>query len=383
MARERDQSGQVISAAIRVFMGLPPAGKVAVGVVLLVAGVIAAAAWAVRSGHLGPTPTPGDPAPGGSVVLMVWNVENLFDDHEDHRNSIDEPFDHWFAGDPETRKLKYDHLAEIILKVNGGKGPDVFAGVEVETLRAAELLRDILNAKLPAGAARYEHVAMKELGRNAGRYMAPCVISRLPLDETRTKLLGSHNLRILETHVVANGADLWLVASHWTSQKSDDGTHKGGGRDKYAATIYAEYERVMGDNPDADFLVCGDFNTTPDSEPVAGELRVTGNRAEVVPTRTAPHLFGLLSGKPPDQFGTHYFNRPLVYDQIAVSPGLFDDRGWGCDPDSVRVPTDGMIRDGTRVRRPWRFGNPREDPQGRGSSDHFPVVVKLKVGPSP
>src|SRR5207244_6127257 len=234
--------------------------------------------------------------------------------------------------------------------VNGGKGPDVFAAVEVESRRAAELLQETLNAKLPDGVAKYEHVAMKELNAHAGRYIAPCVISRIPLDEARTHLLGSNNLRILETHLTENKADLWLVVAHWTSQRSDDGSRKGSGRDKYATTIYAEYERVMKDDPDADFLVCGDFNTPPESEAVATQLHVTGNRADVAPTRTEPRLFGLLSGKSPDKFGTHYYQKPLIYDQLGISPGLLDDKGWACDPDSVQVPTEGMIRDKARVR---------------------------------
>ena len=378
MARESDRSGQEAAAALKFFMALPVAAKAAVAV-LLIGGGIAFAVWSARGPKPEPTPT-GDASPGGTVVFMFWNVENLFDDHDDKRNTIDNPYDDWFATDAETRTLKYDHLAEIIVKQNGGKGPDLLACVEVETVRAAELLKDAINAKLPAGATKYEHIAMKELSTNAGRYIAPCVISRLSLDEARTRLLGNRNLPVLETHVVANGSDLTLVVSHWTSQLSDDGK-KGGGRDKYATTIYAEYEKMMQQNSDADFLVCGDFNTPPDSEAVMHALHLTGNRAEVIETRTEPKLFGLLSGKPADKFGTLYHNGPLIYDQIGVSPGMLDAKGWACDPDSVSVVTDGLIRG--RNRQPWRFGGRNDNPQGRGYSDHFPVVVNLKLAPSP
>lgn len=365
---------------MRVFVGLPRQAKIAVVVLLLIVGVVALVLW-VRDQRR-QAAVPEVPVPPGAVVFMFWNVENLFDDQDDRRNSTDEPYDNWFARDAADRKLKYDRLAEIILKVNEGKGPDIFAGVELESRRAAELLQETLNAKLPTGSQKYEFVAMKELSGNAGRYIAPCVISRIPLDEDRTRLLGQHNLRVLETHLMANKADLCLVVSHWTSQRSDDGTRKGSGRDKYATTIYAEYERVVGNDPTADFLVCGDFNDTPDSEPVVNELHMTRNRADVTPTRTNPHLLGLLSGKPLDRFSTHYFDRDhkaFIYDQIGVSAGMLDDRGWGCDPDSVRVPTDGMTRG--RARRPWRFGGPQSSPQGRGYSDHFPVVVNLKIAP--
>ncbi len=319
------------------------------------------------------------PAPqseNNSVAFMFWNVENLFDDRDDTRNSVDEPYDNWFAKDAATRKLKLDRLVEVILKANDGKGPDVFAGCEVESLRAVELLRDALNAKLPVGAKKYEHLAMKELKPNAGRYLAPCVISRIPLDATRTRLIGTFNLRILETRLSLNDSELRLVVSHWTSQRSDDGTKRGTGRDRYASAIREEYQRLLKEKPDADYLLCGDFNTAPDSEAVTEQLRMTGNRDEAV---KEAKLFGLLSGKPAEKYGTHFYSKPLIYDQIGVSPGMLDAKGWSCDPDSVRVPTDGMIRDKSRARRPWRFGDKDENPLGRGYSDHFPVVVTLKV----
>lgn len=323
---------------------------------------------------LKPTAPPDD----RTVVFMFWNVENLFDDRDDKRNSVDDPYDDWMATDAEARKLKLSRLVEVILKVNDGRGPDLFAGCEVESLRAVELLRDALNAKLPPDAPKYEHVAMKELDTNAGRYIAPCVISRLPLDAAKTKLMGKFNLRILETHVRKKDADLRLVVSHWTSQRSDDGTKKGTGRDRYASTLREDYERVLKENPKADYLLCGDFNATPDSEVVTDQLRLTASREEAV---KQGRLFGPLSDKPADKFGTHYYSKPLIYDQIGVSPGMLDEAGWSCDPDSVQAPTDGMIRDKARVRRPWRFGDKDDNAQGRGFSDHFPVVMKLRVNP--
>jgi hypothetical protein len=378
MARKPNRTGDQIAGAIKAFMALPPAGKAVVVVMLLIAGAIGLAVW--HYGKQASPPPAGEPVPPGTFVFMVWNVENLFDDRDDKRNRIDNPYDDWFAQDASARQLKLDHLAEIILRQNGGNGPDILACVEVESLRAAELLRDALNAKLPAGVTRYEHVVMKELAGNAGRYIAPCVISKLTLDAGNTRLIGKNNLRVLRTSVVANGYSLTLVASHWTSQlKQDDGGTGEEGRDRYAAAIYAEYAAVVKADPEADFLVCGDFNDRPEAAAVQGTLHMTGDRAAVVPGANPPRLFGLLAGKPAGQFGTLYHGEPLIYDQIGVSAGLLDNKGWGCDPDSVRVAIDGMIRDSARTRRPWRFGGPNENPQGRGYADHFPVVVNLTL----
>jgi hypothetical protein len=92
-------------------------------------------------------------------------------------------------------------------------------------------------------------------------------------------------------------------------------------------------------------------------------------------------LFGPLSGKPAGEFGTHYYNRPVIYDQIGLSPGMLDNEGWSYVADSVRVPTSGLIRSGSKTRKPWRFGSRNDDAIGRGYSDHFPVIATLRVAP--
>src|SRR4029079_1489508 len=118
---------------------------------------------------------------------------------------------------------------------NGGIGPDVIVGNEIESRRAAELLQQELNAGLPEGAVKFDHVAMEEL--DGGRHIAPCVISRYPL--SGAKLMEPRSrMRILEVRVTANKYDLVLVASHWTSQLSDKGAKEDGGRNKYATIIY-------------------------------------------------------------------------------------------------------------------------------------------------
>jgi len=409
MARKNDAGGQVTQQLFAAFMRLPWKARVAVVVLVLVAGGIFLAVSYYQSHH---QPRPGEEKPAGepappsgganpedpekpaelvnapppaadfpagskTVVFCVWNMENLFDDKDDHRRHPDGEYDTWFANDPDARRKKYQRLTDALLRLNDGTGPDVIVGNEIESRRAAELLKDTLNASLPTGAAKYEYVAMKEL--DAGRHIAPCVISRYPLSGEK---LHGRRQRILEAHVTANGHDLYVVAAHWTSQLSDKGDKEDGGRNKYATTIHDMYSDAIRANPKVDFLVCGDFNDTPDSESVYNKLHMVGDAKLVTPEAKPAKLFGLLSGKSPNEFGTHYYSgKPLIYDHVGVSPGLFDNAGWGYVPDSVKVPTDGLIRSGTRGRRPWRFGSPKDDALGRGYSDHFPVVVTLKVAP--
>ncbi len=310
----------------------------------------------------------------GEFLFCFWNVENLFDDRDDRRLSIDEPYDDWFAYDADARQLKLRRLSDALLKLNGGRGPDVLACCEVESERAAELLRDALNAGLTDPNWHYRHIAMKEV--SSGRHIAPCVISRLPVRDDRTRLVGS-KLRILATQLDVNGYPLTVVASHWTSHLRDgDGAESR--REKYGETIYNLYRDRAIRDPEVDLLVCGDFNDGPQDASVRSSLQATGDLAEMTPDAIEPKLFNLMAGKDPARFGTHYHSKLLIYDQIVVSRGMLDDSGWSCDPGSMAT-VNGLVRPGGRTRAPWRFGNANDDTFERGYSDHFPVTVRLKV----
>jgi endonuclease/exonuclease/phosphatase family metal-dependent hydrolase len=331
-------------------------------------------------------PQPASENTARHYLFCFWNVENLFDDRLDgHQTKADKKFDAWFARDAAALQLKLDHLSEALLALNAGKGPDILAVVELESRRAAELLQDALNQRLPDPFLHYTHLLMKEVV--AGRHIAPAILTRLPVAGDRTRLHGSR-LRILEGHIEVNGQDLVIIASHWTSRTSDDhGAH----RDKYGDQIHGVFRAMYTSNPNVDFLVSGDFNDPPDTPSVTGHLRATGDppvgmwSPDHTPTgaRRDPLLLNLFADKDPRAgFGTYFCDKRWeIFDQIAVSPGLLDDKGWSCDPQSART-VNTLFRPGDKKRRPWRFGSKHEK-HARGYSDHFPVTVELTVQGQP
>ena len=384
-----NKSNAVAEAAVRTgikyFQQLPPTWRIIVLVLVVVVGI----GYFIVERSLAPvSATAAIPAlnadGSGNYLFCWWNVENLFDDKNDKRRPVDEEYDDPFAEDGHLRQLKLDHIAGELLKLNAGKGPDIIACCEMESVRAAELLRGTLNSKITDPKLKYTNIAMKDL--DAGRHIATCVITRLPVDFARTRLRGT-STRILETQLRVNGYDLCLVASHWTSQitQKGDTVNTATGRGKYASIIYDILMEHVKSNRNTDFLVCGDFNDTPDSETVIKVLGAISDPAKVTPQVQPPYLLNLLGGKPADKFGTISYNgKPLIYDQICVSAGMLDNTGWGCKPDSVKVVTEALIRPGSTRRQPWRFGNPKPEVKDseRGFSDHFPVTVELTVQPS-
>jgi endonuclease/exonuclease/phosphatase family metal-dependent hydrolase len=312
------------------------------------------------------------PRPDG-YFLCFWNVENFFDDEDNHRKGPgDRVYDSWFAEHPDILRLKLDHLSEALVRLNDGKGPDIIALVEVESVRAADLLRRALNDRLKDPSLQYPTVLMREL--TAGRHIAPAVITRLPAHKDRTRLHGNR-MRILETHLEVDRHELVLLVSHWTSRLRKETEHQ---REHYGNVIYGTFKAMYRSNPHVDLLVCGDFNDTPRNDSVTDHLHAVGDLAAVRNSGEEPLLLNLFAGKDPQKFGTEYDRgRWQIFDQICVSPGLLDDVGWSCDVDSAGTVNQ-LVRPRDPKHRPWRFGGPH-DKFDRGYSDHFPVTVRLRV----
>jgi endonuclease/exonuclease/phosphatase family metal-dependent hydrolase len=213
---------------------------------------------------------------------------------------------------------------------------------------------------------------------SAGRHIATAILTRLPVEADRTRLLDKRR-RILEGHVVVNGHALVVLASHWTSRVSSKTDEEGSGRDKYAQEIFGRFHGMYKKDPAVDLLVCGDFNDDPGDESVREYLHAGGDAAAVRASGAEPQMLDLFARKDAETYGTLWHRGKWnIFDQIVVSPGLLDDRGWTCDPDSVRT-----IHDLTADRRghPMEFGDERDKIplEARGYSDHFPVTVRLRV----
>lgn len=315
------------------------------------------------------TQAPPAATPEG-YLFCTWNVENLFDDEDDPRNH-DEDED-WFARDRAALRLKLDNLADALLRQNGGRGPDILAIVEVESRRAAELLREALNARLPSDL-RYENLIHHD--NKTGRRIEPAVLTRLRVRPAKTRTFGIR--RMLEAHLEAEGAPLVVLVSHWTSRVTDETDVK---RSAYADAVYRAFLDHHRADPAADVLICGDFNDEPDDTALVDHLRVTADPGLVRLGDDHPRLLDLVMGKDARRDGTYFYGgRWQFLDHVVCSPGLLDPSGWQVLPETTRTVNDFPLRSNTD-RRPHRFGGPKTQTP-RGTSDHFALTVRLRVRP--
>jgi hypothetical protein len=339
---------------------------------VIMVALIVAAVWLIQSDQSPPPLPPRPPAPrapGEGYVFCTWNVENLFDDTDDPHNH-DEDED-WFAHNPPLVYDKVRLLADTLVRQNDGRGPDILAVVEVENRRAAELLREALNARLPS-EWRYDGIVHHD--NLTGRRIEPAIITRLAVDERPARAFGIR--RILEARLEAEGAPLTVLASHWTSRLRDDTEGK---REAYADVLYDRVGAITRDDPGADVLLAGDFNDEPDDPSLRDHLHTSGDPADVREGGRPLRLLDLTERLDPARYGTYFQNgRWEILDHIVASPGLLDPKGWRVLPDTIQTENPVELRFG-RDERPWRFGGPNNH-NPRGPSDHFALTVRLKVG---
>jgi len=330
-------------------------------------------------------PLPAKAPSQDGYLFCMWNVENFFDNKDDHRKTEpDKEYDSWFGNNPKDFKLKLDHIVEVLLRMNNGTGPDILALAEVEEdSQVPNLLVASLNAKLPPDN-QYRDIAFKN--PHGGRCIATCVISKLPIQSNRVTLLGKR-IRILEVPIKVNGKELIVLATHWTSKLTDK---DGSGRSKYADQIHGAYIAMARNNPDIDFLVCGDFNSTPDEDCVKKHLKTTDSVQQTLVKKREiegssgndrwldfPLLNPFSDWKEKKLGSIYYHGKSELFDQIVVSPGLLDEKGWSCDPSSAKVFSEAPPADGKG--HPVRFGSEKDHKHVRGYSDHLPVTIRLKV----
>ena len=192
----------------------------------------------------------------GQLVIATYNVLNLFDDEDD-------PY-HGDEGTPVKPRKELEHLAQSIAQLNA----DVIAFQEVESRFYLQRFIDVFLPDLG-----YQHVVHFE--GNDGRGIDVCLISRLPIGPVRSyrhltfpgpkDTIRRFNRDVLAVSVEPPGADpfeVWVV--HLKSNS--------GGREFSEPVRLAESHKLrelldkqLADDPEARFMVMGDFNDTWES----------------------------------------------------------------------------------------------------------------------
>lgn len=350
------------------------------------------------------------------IVLMTYNVENLFDTKDDpgkddeeylprslkksayYQNLCFTKSSEYFRdeclGKDWSEKIfrrKVARLSDVITRVNGGRGPDVLVVEEVENINALKALAEAMPLQ--------NYITVELIEGPDERGIDVGVISRLPkkssklhnvdfeaikysLKNKKTLLkersessnsfsLASEDVKdveeayltrgILEVELeLPDGKSLFVLGAHLPSQRSSTG---------YRRVVLEKLAQVKSSLPDkALVFAAGDFNisATEDakerlfSEQIARDWKVS-------------HKIGCETCT-----GTYYYHHKREWSFFDVF--LFDEKlvqgveGWKVDPKSIKVFNESLYQT-SRFGSPARFGKGK---QGVGVSDHWPLIAKIK-----
>jgi endonuclease/exonuclease/phosphatase family metal-dependent hydrolase len=324
------------------------------------------------------------------IVVLTYNVENLFDDLDEGSEYPE------YSGENWNRELYRQKLAAIARAVRAAsaRGPDILCVQEIESEKA---LRELRDRHLKGLGYRYlVFVPQQGAPTNVG------CLSRLPVVRTRIHSVGSFEgvpLRhILELQLERDGSILHLFNNHWKS-KTGGVEQTAIARRQAADVLVKRLREILHADPWADVLVVGDLNENlQEYEQAAGRYRTatvpypggdedfpaqeyealyfTSMAKQAGPWQDRVVLYEPWFETEPRQRGSSvYEGRWQTPDRLLLSRGLFDESGFTYLPGSFAVLKKGFLLDPqSGFPRRWRW-----DARGKtsGTSDHLPLRLIL------
>lgn len=344
-------------------------------------------------------------------TVLVYNVENLVD--ADGQAVFEEYKAPTYT--PAHALTKLQNIAAVLARFENGRGPDVvmFQEIEVDLTPAAGAtdyeavlrryadvkIEDMLGARftpeiadLPAEALLLKaladrgmtgyHVLVGANVRTGGdRPLGQkCVtLTRFPVKAARSHPTVDARA-VLEVEVEIEGARLFLFNNHWKSGAGDAATEPT--RVANARTLRARLDELLREDPQADIVIGGDFNSQYNQKrryremPLTGMNDVLGSQGNELAIRGKQRdLYNLWFELPNEQRGSDTYQGEWgTLMQMLVTRGLYDFRGVQYVDNSFTVAKFAGLNaepNGTPVR--WNA----EPPAGSGFSDHFPVFARF------
>ncbi|MDR0695064.1 MAG: endonuclease [Prevotellaceae bacterium] len=310
-------------------------------------------------------------------LAMFYNLENLFDPVKDTTiNDNDFLPDGRYGWTWSKLKTKINAIAKTIIAAGNGNHPALIGVCEVEN-------RYVLKRLI-------EHTPLAKIGYDIVHHDSPdprgIDVALLYRTSHFTVLHSawfkvcyeSGNCRtreILYAKGVLHELDtLHIFVNHWPS-KLGGAAQSEPRRIRAAETLRAITDSIFCTNPQANILVMGDFNDTPDSCPVVEGLRAVSDTACL----TCLHNLMLPLALRGEGSLKYQKNWELI-DLFFVSGNLLDKNApVYCEPTEAKIfranfllaPDEKFL--GDKVRRTYEAGKYKG-----GASDHLPVILPIK-----
>jgi len=185
---------------------------------------------------------------------------------------------------------------------------------------------------------------------------------------------------IQEVVVEVDGATLYLFNNHWKSGAGNATTEKT--RVANAQTLRTRLDQILKEDPHADIIIGGDFNSQYNQKARYKAMKQTGindvlgsQGNELAIRGKNRDLYNLWFELPPEERGSDTYQGEWgTLMQMIISRGLYDYRGVQYVDDSfgvAKIPGLNLDDKGMPIR--WNF----EGTAGSGFSDHLPIYAKF------
>lgn len=353
------------------------------------------------------------------VVLMTYNLENLFDTQDDPGKNDEEflprslkksvyyqnicytkssqRFRDECLGKDWSKKVfnrKVSRLADVISRVNDKKGPDVLVVEEVENRGALQSLAKAMPqfgyktveliegpdergidvgvlSRLPKKSSKLHTIDFEEIKyslkskedivKKRAQSKDKDVVFELAREDVKDIKDNFPTRGILEVELeLPDGQSLFVLGAHLPSQSSSSG---------YRRVVLEKLSQIKQSLPqEALVFAAGDFNISAGEEKAQRLFTEQASRDWKV-----SHLIGCKSCP-----GTYYYHRKRewsFFDVFLFEKEMTDgSASWQVSPESIHV-FNGSLYQVNRFGSPARFG---KGMKGVGVSDHWPLLATIR-----
>ncbi|NBB79158.1 MAG: hypothetical protein GVY36_06875 [Verrucomicrobia bacterium] len=354
-------------------------------------------------------------SPTIEFTVVTYNVENLFDvdgvamfyDYAIEDES--EPFSY------SRRKFqtKLENIVAALKTFNDGAGPAIILFQELEadftpestvedweaflSEHAGQSVGDMLGASWrnhyagypshawllkalsDAGLTGYDVVVSPAYGMDSGIAHANAVFSKYPINDFALhRLVKARD--IVEAEIDVQGHSLTVYVNHWKSGASNPDREPI--RVENARVLRELIDAKLAEDPNADIIVAGDLNSHynqaelfPDIETGINDILGSSGAEDF----SQSDLYNLWFELPVEErYSEVWRGSRGTLMHMLVTPGLYDESGISyVDGSFEKLVLPGLNADA--IGRPVRWNFAGET--GGGSTDHFPVYARFKVGP--
>jgi len=262
------------------------------------------------------------------LLIVSYNVENLFDIADDPQNSGD---DEWTPGsEKEWTQERYDkkisNLAKVISSINNKELPDIVGICEVENRKVLEdLIADTLLSANEYGIAHEQSPDPR--GIDVALIYKKSEFEYISHEAIKVKLADNPNYNtrdILHVIGIVNEKDtMHVFVNHWKSRGGGSQAETEIKRVNAAKILREKVDNILRKNENANIVILGDMNDEPQNKSIAETLNATNNRN----TTDVFELYNTLLDKDLKGEGTYsYKGEWNMLDNIIISQNLLKNR---------------------------------------------------------